>query len=51
MQSVVATRYNVTVSPGGQLGIGALNLSVSPQEGTPPMEVLPNPDFGNYNTA
>jgi hypothetical protein len=51
MQSVVATRYNVTVSPGEQLDIGALNLSVSPQEGTPPMEVLPNPDFGNYNTA
>jgi hypothetical protein len=50
-QSVVSTRYNVVVTPGETLDIGTLNLSVAPQPVGPPVEVVPNPDFGNYNTA
>jgi hypothetical protein len=50
-QSVVSTRYNVVVTPGETLDIGSLNLSVAPQPVGPQVEVVPNPDFGNYNTA
>jgi hypothetical protein len=50
-QSEVISRYNVAVGAGEMLDIGSMNLSVAPQEGTPPLEVIPNPNVGNDNMA
>jgi hypothetical protein len=51
VQSSVASRFNVAVGAGETLDIGPLNLSVAPQEGTPPLELIPNPNVGNDNMA